>query len=147
MRKRITLLVLLCLPLLSSAQLDEIMDNWHKAATNANFDAYFGLMDETFVFLGTAPGERWQKEAFSKFSKPYFDKGQAWDFKPNNRIWMFSKNKKIAWFDEDLDTWMEGCRGSGVMIKKKVEWKLVYYNLTVLIENEKIKEFIELRKK
>ena len=60
---------------------------------------------------------------------------------------MFSKNKKIAWFDEDLETWMEGCRGSGIVIKKKGEWKIVYYNLTVLIENEKIKEFIELRQK
>jgi hypothetical protein len=40
---------------------------------------------------------------------------------------------------------MRGCRGSGILVKKKGEWKLVYYNLTVLIENEKIKEFIELK--
>jgi hypothetical protein len=59
---------------------------------------------------------------------------------------MFSKNKKIAWFDEDLETWMEGCRGSGIMQKKKGKWVIVYYNLTVLIENEKMNEFIELRK-
>ena len=39
-----------------------------------------------------------------------------------------------------------GCRGSGIMIKKKGEWRIEYYNLTVLIENEKIKEFIKLRK-
>ena len=130
-----------------NAQLDKLIDDWHLAATEANYEAYFGPMDETFVFLGTAPGERWEKEAFSAFSKPYFDKGQAWDFKASNRIWMFSKNKKTAWFDEDLDTWMEGCRGSGVVMKKKGEWKIVYYNLTVLIENEKIKEFIDLRKK
>lgn len=131
----------------SHAQLDEWIDNWHLAASNADFDAYFGAMDETFVFLGTAPNERWDKEAFAHFSKPYFDKGQAWDFKASNRNWMFSKNKKMAWFDEDLDTWMEGCRGSGIAVKKNGEWKLVYYNLTVLIENEKIKEFIALRKK
>jgi hypothetical protein len=29
---------------------------------------------------------------------------------------------------------------------EKGEWRLAYYNLTVLIENEKIKPFIELRK-
>jgi hypothetical protein len=40
---------------------------------------------------------------------------------------------------------MRGCRGSGILVKKKGEWKLVYYNLTVLIENEKIEEFIELK--
>jgi hypothetical protein len=32
------------------------------------------------------------------------------------------------------------------MQKKKGNWAIVYYNLTVLVENEKIKEFIELRK-
>jgi hypothetical protein len=40
---------------------------------------------------------------------------------------------------------MRGCRGSGILVKKKGEWKLVYYNLTVLVENEKMKEFIQLR--
>ena len=42
---------------------------------------------------------------------------------------------------------MKGCRGSGILIKKNNEWKIAYYNLTVLIENEKIKAFIELREK
>jgi hypothetical protein len=130
-----------------TAQLDQFLDDWHLAATNADYTSYFGAMDESFVFLGTAPGERWEKEAFSTFSKPYFDKGKAWDFKASNRVWMFSSNKKMAWFDEDLNTWMEGCRGSGIVVKKKGEWKLVYYNLTVLIENEKIEEFIAIRKK
>ncbi len=145
--KKIVFLAIVAFTFNCNAQLDKLIDDWHLAATEANYEAYFGPMDETFVFLGTAPGERWEKEAFSAFSKPYFDKGQAWDFKASNRIWMFSKNKKTAWFDEDLDTWMEGCRGSGVVMKKKGEWKIVYYNLTVLIENEKIKEFIDLRKK
>ncbi len=125
--------------------LDELVTDWHKAASEANYENYFGLMTEDFVFLGTAPGERWTKEQFSEFSKPYFDKGKAWDFKVINRDWVFSKNKKIAWFDENLDTWMEDCRGSGIMVKRKGKWKLAYYNLTVLIENEKIQEFIELR--
>ncbi len=127
-------------------ELDQLMDEWHAAASNANFARYFDFMDDSFVFLGTAPGERWLKNEFAEFSKPYFDKGKAWDFKASNRIWQFSKNKKIAWFDEDLETWMQGCRGSGILIKRKGKWKLVYYNLTVLIENEKVQEFIQLRK-
>jgi hypothetical protein len=125
--------------------LDKFIEDWHLAATQANFNAYFGAMDTTFIFLGTAPGERWTKAQFATFSKPHFDKGKAWDFKATNRVWMYSANKKMAWFDEDLDTWMRGCRGSGILVKKKGEWKLVYYNLTVLIENEKIKEFIDLK--
>ena len=127
--------------------LDELVDKWHLAASNAHFVEYFEFMDDSFVFLGTADGERWEKAEFAEFSKPYFDKGKAWDFKASNRNWSFSNNKKIAWFDEDLDTWMRGCRGSGILVKKKGKWKIVYYNLTVLIENEKMKEFVELRDK
>tara|TARA_R110002072_G_C7976148_1_gene535471 strand:- start:8034 stop:8498 length:465 start_codon:yes stop_codon:yes gene_type:complete len=130
-----------------SIELDKIVNSWHLAASEADYDAYFGAMDPSFIFLGTAPGERWTKTEFSSFSKPYFDKGKAWDFKASKRNWQFSKNKKIAWFDEDLETWMEGCRGSGILVRKKGKWKLVYYNLTVLIENEKMQEFIELRKR
>ena len=126
--------------------LDTLITLWHNAASNANYNAYFACLNSSFIFLGTAPGERWTKSEFQNFSKPYFDKGKAWDFKASNRIWHFSKDGKTAWFDEDLATWMQGCRGSGVCIKEKGAWTISYYNLTVLIENEKIKEFIELRK-
>jgi hypothetical protein len=127
-------------------KLDELIQNWHKAASDAKFDSYFNCLTDDFIFLGTAPGERWTKKEFQEFSKPFFDRGKAWDFKASNRIWNFSKDGKTAWFDEDLATWMQGCRGSGVCIKIKGLWSISYYNLTVLIENEKIKEFIELRK-
>lgn len=129
----------------STEELDEWMDIWHHSASKADFHGYFDKMDDDFIFLGTAPGERWNKVDFAAFSKPYFDKGKAWDFKARNRNWSFSENGKIAWFDEDLETWMRGCRGSGVLVKKKGQWKLKQYNLTVLIENEKMDEFIQLR--
>ena len=147
--------ILLFLTLIFSSQfsisqeknLDTLMNQWHRSAGTANYANYFGFMSDDFVFLGTAPGERWNKQAFSSFSKPYFDKGKAWNFTPSHRIWMFSKDSTIAWFDEDLDTWMRGCRGSGILVKSNGEWKIAYYNLTVLIENEKINSFIELRDK
>lgn len=147
MKNKLVVFIFVCSSFLGFAQseLDVLIDNWHLAATKADFDAYFGAMDDSFIFLGTAPGERWTKKEFADFSKPYFDKGKAWDFKAHKRNWNFSKNGKTAWFDEDLDSWMRGCRGSGILVKKKGEWKLVYYNLTVLIENEKMKEFIQLR--
>ncbi len=128
------------------SELDAFVDNWHVAAAKADFDTYFGAMTDDFIFLGTAPGERWDKDAFAVFSRPYFDRGTAWDFKPSNRQWVTDRSKKIVWFDEDLSTWMEGCRGSGILVKEKGEWKLTYYNLTVLIENEKIEPFIDLRR-
>ena len=147
MKNIIVGIILSWMPVHLNAQLDEFVDNWHRAASEADFEAYFGAMDSNFIFLGTAPGERWGKDQFASFSKPYFEKGQAWDFKASDRHWMYSEDGTMAWFDEDLETWMEGCRGSGILVKKEGEWKFVYYNLTVLIENEKIQEFIELRKK
>lgn len=125
--------------------LNAIINQWHIDAANSNFDSYFSITTENFFFLGTAPGERWDKNQFKDFSKPYFDKGKAWDFKPIERSWVFSEDKKTAWFDEELETWMKTCRGSGILVKSKGKWKLAYYNLTVLIENEKIQEFIKLR--
>ena len=147
---KFTILFFLVITLTSSSnaqqvQLDKLVDDWHLAAAGANFDGYFGWMTKDFVFLGTAPGERWGKDEFAAFSKPYFDKGQAWSFTAINRNWNFSANGKVAWFDEDLDTWMRGCRGTGVLVKKKGKWMISHYNLTVLIENEKMKSFIELR--
>lgn len=130
-----------------TTELDELINNWHISAGTANFESYFEVTTDNFVFLGTDPTERWDKETFKAFCKPYFDKGKAWDFKPSARNWVFSKDNKTAWFDEKLDTWMQECRGSGVCVKEGKRWKLAYYNLTVLIENDKTKEFIELRKK
>ena len=125
---------------------NSVLDNWHKAAAAANFENYFNLMTDDAIFIGTDATENWNKTAFQAYAKPHFDKGKAWNFKAIERNIFFSTNGKTAWFDEDLKTWMEDCRGSGVCVKEKGEWKLAYYNLTVLIENEKIKEFIQLRK-
>ncbi|MFM8963624.1 MAG: nuclear transport factor 2 family protein, partial [Sphingomonadales bacterium] len=147
--------VLVCISFFGIAQsapkdvqsLDQMLDNWHAAAAQANFETYFSYTSTQFIFLGTAPGERWTKSEFMAFSKPYFDKGKAWDFKPRNRHWNFAADGQVAYFDEDLQTWMEGCRGSGICILENGQWKIAYYNLTVLIENEKIKPFIKLRQK
>ena len=120
------------------------LDTWHKAAADAKFDAYFGLMSADAVFIGTDPSEHWDKEAFMKFSRPFFDKGKAWNFKPVERHIYFSKDGNLAWFDELLDTWMKICRGSGVLRKEKGEWKLVQYVLSMTVPNENTDAVIKL---
>lgn len=147
MKKIATTVLLLFLTGLVTAQHhpDSLVDQWHKSAAKSDFKTYFEVMSTDFVFLGTAPGERWLKSEFESFCKPYFDKRKGWNFTPSNRHWNFSSDGKTAWFDEDLDTWMRGCRGNGVLVKKRGNWKIAYYNLTVLVENEKMKQFIELR--
>jgi ketosteroid isomerase-like protein len=121
------------------------MDAWHLAATNADFKAYFAPTTDDFIFLGTAPGERWTKNEFQAFSKPYFDKGKAWDFKSLQRSIYLSKDQKTAWFDELLDTQMKICRGSGVLIKKLGKWKIAHYVLSMTIPNDKTTEVVKIK--
>ncbi|HRP52735.1 MAG TPA: nuclear transport factor 2 family protein [Fluviicola sp.] len=128
-----------------TVELDSLLDQWYQAAATSNFKVYFDFMDEDFVFLGTDPSERWTKQEFASFCKPYFDAGKGWDFKKIERTISLSKNGKMAWFDETIDTWMNVCRGSGVLVKKKKEWKIIQYNLAVLIENGKMNQFLRLR--
>jgi len=122
------------------------LDNWHKAAANADFDAYFDLMTEDAVFIGTDATENWQLEEFKAFSKPYFDKGKAWSFTTLERHIYLNKNKDLAWFDELLDTQMEICRGSGVMRLTDQGWQVQHYVLSITIPNPKVKNVVNIKK-
>lgn len=128
-------------------ELDLLVNKWHSDVATINKDAYFQFMSEDFIFLGTDPTERWTKQEFYAFCLPFFEKGETWTFKPLKRSWYINDNEDVAWFEESLETWMDECRGSGVLIKEKNQWKIAHYNLTVLIENDKIDKFIKLRKK
>ena len=127
--------------------INAILNNWHLAASEANFDAYFGKMDSVSVFIGTDASENWTKKKFSEFSKPYFDKGKAWDFKTLERNVYANSSGNFVWFDELLNTWMGTCRGSGVLEKKGNEWKIKHYVLSVAIPNEDVKDVIAAKKK
>ncbi|MCL5245467.1 nuclear transport factor 2 family protein [Cellulophaga sp. 20_2_10] len=127
-------------------EINTVVDAWHKAASDADFDAYFGFMTKDGVFIGTEATENWQNKDFKAFSKPYFDKGKAWSFTALERNIYIDKSKKIAWFDELLDTQMEICRGSGVLKKVKGEWKIAHYVLSIAIPNENVDKVVDLKK-
>ncbi len=122
------------------------IDNWHIAAGEANFENYFGLLTEDAIFIGTDAAEVWNKTEFMAFSKPYFDQGKAWDFKAIQRNIYLDATGKVAWFDELLDTWMQLCRGSGVLKKENGKWKIAHYVLSITIPNEEIDPVIALKK-
>ncbi|MCK5781656.1 MAG: nuclear transport factor 2 family protein [Flavobacteriales bacterium] len=126
--------------------IDKTIDQWHSDAAKSNYEDYFGLMDNNAIYIGTDKSELWKKEEFESFAKPYFDSGKTWDFKTISRNIYFSKDKKVAWFDELLDTWMGICRSSGVLEYEETQWKLKHYHLSVTIDNDKIGRFIELSK-
>lgn len=126
--------------------LNQKVDAWHTAASEANYDDYFNFIADQGIFIGTDVSERWSKTEFSDFSKPYFDKGKAWSFTAKERTIRLNNTKTIAWFDEILDTWMGNCRSTGILSIKKGEWQLEHYQLSVTIDNELMPKFLEITK-
>ena len=126
--------------------INAMLDQWHKAAAEANFNNYFGAMTNDAIFIGTDPTENWKLDAFKDFAKPYFDKGKAWSFTPLERNIYFAPSGKLAWFDELLDTQMKLCRGSGVVVFENDKWKVRHYVLSIAIPNENVKEIIRIKK-
>ena len=132
------------------SEINLVLDNWHKAAAEANFNNYFNVMTEDAIYIGTDPTENWNKQEFIKFAKPYFDRGRAWNFTALERNVYFSSDGKTVWFDELLNTQMKICRGSGVLVlDEKGNWKIKHYVLSMTIPNDntdvvvKIKSLIE----
>lgn len=126
-------------------QINMLLDSWHKAAADAQYDSYFEKMTEDGIFIGTDAKENWAKPAFQTFAKPYFDKGKAWNFTTLERHIYVDKTKKIAWFDELLNTQMKICRGSGVVVKVGSEWKIKHYVLSMTIPNESVNDVIKIK--
>jgi hypothetical protein len=127
------------------AQIDSTLDNWHKAATEANFVNYFDALTDDSIFIGTDATENWTKPAFQAFAKPYFDKGKAWSFTSLERHIYFSADQKMAWFDELLNTQMKICRGSGVLVLIDGKWKIKHYVLSMTIPNDNVDEVVKIK--
>lgn len=127
-------------------QINHTLDAWHRAAAEARFQDFFDLMSPEAVFVGTDASENWSRTEFMAFSKPYFDRGKAWSFTSVQRNLYLSRDGKMGWFDELLDTWMLLCRGSGVVIKTETGWKIAHYVLSVTMPNDRIQEAIDLKR-
>jgi hypothetical protein len=126
-------------------KINTLLDNWHKAASEANYENYFDALTDDSIFIGTDATENWTKPAFQAFAKPYFDKGKAWSFTALERHIYLSNDKKMAWFDELLDTQMKICRGSGVLIQINGQWKIKHYVLSMTIPNDKTDDVIKIK--
>tara|TARA_R110000868_G_scaffold353079_1_gene614292 strand:+ start:1176 stop:1685 length:510 start_codon:yes stop_codon:yes gene_type:complete len=122
-----------------------VLDNWHKAAAEAQFDTYFNLMTGDAIFIGTDAAENWNKTQFQAFAKPFFDRGKAWSFTAIERHVYFDKSGKTAWFDELLNTQMKICRGSGILVKVGNDWKIKHYVLSMTIPNDNVTEVVKIK--
>ena len=70
------------------AKISTILNAWHKAAAEANFETYFSHFTSDAIFIGTDASEIWNKQEFSynrRFRKP----------KPNSNKLCRLKNFKI----------------------------------------------------
>jgi predicted ester cyclase/ketosteroid isomerase-like protein len=148
----IAAVLLLVLPPLAKAQTlaeDEQMvaatlNTLHQAAADADYEAYSSVFADDAVFLGTDATERWTRDEFMRFAKPYFDQGRGWTYVMTERHVSVAADGATAWFDERLDNASYGeTRGSGVLIMESGEWKISQYNLTIPIPNELAGEVVD----
>lgn len=119
----------------SRQEINELLDSFNKAAARADFDRYFSYYSDDAIFIGTDATENWDKKSFMAWSKPYFDRGRAWDFTSVQRHIFFDKSGQTAWFDELLSTQMKICRGSGVLTRQGKDWKINQYVLSMTVPN------------
>jgi hypothetical protein len=120
-----------------------VLDDFHDAAAKADYARYFSHWTEESVFLGTDATERWVGNQFGAFAKPIFEKGKGWTYRPHDR--QITAAGDAVFFDELLDNERLGlCRGSGVLRRVGGEWKVLQYNLSIPIPNEKALQVAEL---
>lgn len=132
----------------ATVEAGKVLDKFHQAASEANFDEYFNQMAPDAVFLGTDPSERWTRQQFEAFVTPYFAKGKGWTYKVVNRnMDIIEGHTDIVFFDELLDNEYYGlCKGSGVLKRTGKGWQIVQYNLSVAVENDVSKPVTTLLK-
>ena len=118
--------------------IDTLLNRWHHAASVADEDAFFGLMTEEAIYIGTDATERWLRDELKEWSKEFFNRETAWAFTPLSRNTTIAPGGQIAWMDELLDTWMGTCRSTGILQRTNGEWKIIYYHLSVALPNDKL---------
>jgi hypothetical protein len=141
--KNMSLIILLFVTLFSCAQniqsqqtdiaaINKVLDDYHQAAANGEWDTYFDLMSDDAVFIGTDAGERWVKQEFRQYSSG----SNGWVYTPQQRNVNITPDGLSAWFDEALLSQSYGSsRGTGVLMLTAVGWKISQYQLTLPIPN------------
>lgn len=123
------------------------LDQFHAAASRADFGAYFNSFTPDGVFLGTDASERWTVEEFKAYCKPYFDQGKGWTYLPRQRH--IRVDGAGAWTDEVLENEKYGlCRGTAYLVRDHAgDWKISRYSLAFLIPNDVAAQATALGKK
>jgi len=127
------------------ADIARVLNNYHQAAAEGDWNTYFDLMSDDGVFLGTDASERWTKSEFQRYASTR----SGWVYRPGQRNVNLTPDGQSAWFDELLISENYGTsRGTGVLIRTTAGWRISQYHLTFPIPNglsglitDQIKEF------
>ncbi len=114
------------------SEVSNILDQFHLAASEADWANYFDLLTEDSIFLGTDVSERWSKAEFQS----YAGDGSGWTYSLRERNINLTPSAQSAWFDEIL--WNDNygtSRGTGVLVRTPQGWKISQYHLTFPIPN------------
>ena len=146
MRFTIALTWLLAIPCaLAQEEVAAVLDDFHQAASDADYERYFGHFAEEGVFLGTDITERWTVEEFQAYAKPHFDAGRGWTYVPDQRFVYVSEDGQTAWFDEILHNERFGeTRGTGVLVLERGAWRVAQYHLTLPVPNDLIYDLVDM---
>lgn len=118
-------------------EIEAVLDEFHRAAGEADEERYVATLAPDAVFLGTAPGERWAGDSFRSFVHSYFSRDKGWSYVPSARSIEIAADGLTAWFDETVENAHYGaCRGTGVLQRYGDEWKVEQYNLTIPLPDE-----------
>lgn len=122
----------------------EVLDDFHRAASKADGERYFGHFSAGAVFLGTDASERWSLAEFRAWCAPYFERGQGWTYVARERHVELAADGRTAWFDERLDNEKYGeVRGSGVLVLEGRRWRIAQYVMSFPVPNELAPELVE----
>lgn len=136
------------------ADVETLLDAFHRGAATANLRLYFGCFHPEGRFLGTDATENWHVNDFYEFSKPYFLRGKGWTYTPRpetRKVTMFtdpvSPSSQFCIFDELLDSedFHATSRGSGTCLYDSVQnrWLIAQYHLTFPIPNDLAKDMTQ----
>ncbi len=143
----IFVLIFLSVPALSDPEADvgKVLDDFHKAASQADGPRYFGHFAKEGIFLGTDITERWTVAQFKAYAEPHFSRGKGWTYVPVSRHTYLAPDGTTAWFDEILKNEKYGMtRGSGVLVQQDGEWKVAQYHLTLPVPNDLIDDLVKM---
>jgi len=128
----------------ASDDLHSVLDDFHAAAAEADFDRYFGHFADGAVFVGTDASEHWDVDEFRAYAAPHFEGDSAWTYVPQRRR-LHLDGRGWCSFEEELAHAKYGAmRGTGILVREDGHWRISQYVLSFPIPNEHAAEVVAL---